>query len=178
MDSNKSNSLQLENLSLTWQDQMENVSESIKKQIIYFIKNPDPGSDFEKVIQQLPQNLPDEQLFWLLFSKWYGIKAKITPDQSNMVSFAAYQKYPEEELIKVFKFYTDEVYRWNKLSYNVLNSLLDDYKGFDLQIWKWPAEQSEGNHPHGASQRMVEIHWENWYNIDLEKFIIQNIKGK
>ena len=173
MDSNKLHSLQLEDISLIRQDQMENISESIKRQIIYFIKNPDPGSDFESIIKQLPQNLSDEQLFSLLFSKWYGIKAKIMPDQSNIVSFAAYQKHSGQELIKVFKFYTHEIYRWYKLSYSVLNSLLDDYKNFDLQIWKWPLEQEEGKKPHGASQRMVELHKENWYTVDLERFIVK-----
>ena len=141
---------------------------------VWFIKTPDTWSDFEKIIQQLPLELSDEKLFWLLFSKWYVIKTKIKPDQSEIISFAAYQKHPEQNLIKVFKFHTDEVYRWDKLSYEILNWLLDDYKEFNLQIWKWPAEQEDGKQPHGASKRMVEIHREKWYNVDFDRFIIQN----
>jgi hypothetical protein len=141
-------------------------------QLSYFIKNPDKWSDFEEKIQNIPADRGNETLIKNLFLMWYGINAKILPENEKIVSFVAYQEDTNNNILKIFKLHTDKEYRWWKITYDLVQWLLEKTDK-DIQVGKWPLET---NKPNWASKKMIELYKLNWYSVDEERFIIHNNK--
>lgn len=151
---------------------LNSLSSWLSDQLVDFVKNPDKWSDFEEKLKDMPQSLSSQDLVKWLFMMWYGINAKILPENDKIVSFIAYQEDTNNNILKIFKLYTDEEYRWWKITYDLIKWLLQETDK-DIQVGKWPLETNE---PNWASKKMIELYKLNWYSVDEERFIIQNNK--
>ena len=110
-------------ISLNVTSDLSQLPEYFRQEVLYFIKNPDPGSTFEKKIKPiLAMNLSDDQLIQLLVSQNYVIDARLHQQTNAIISMIAYQV--TEDLMRVFKLYTDKNYRGNRLTHDLVNILL------------------------------------------------------
>ena len=149
---------------------LDNLSSWLSDQLVDFVKNPDKWSDFEEKLKDIPQDLSSEDLIKWLFMMWYGINAKILPENDKIVSFIAYQEDTNNNILKIFKLYTDEKYTWWRLTYDLTKSLLEQTDK-NIQVGKWPDETDEVNEKAKATIRIFK---ENGYQVDEGRFIIQN----
>lgn len=163
---------QFDDTAITCFEDISTLSQANIDALLYFIKNPDEWSDFAKQISKIPQFILDDndQLFNLLFQMWYAIQAKLDKE-GNIISFVAYQKDKEINLLKVFKLHTNEDQRGQRLTAKIIEELLQNHKGMNVKVGKWPKETDEVNE---HSERMIEIYEEDWYHVDKENFIIFN----
>lgn len=163
---------QFSDTALTCFEDLSTLSQWNIDALLYFIRNPDEGSDFAKQLATIHVSIleDDNRLLNLLFQVGYAIQAKLDI-QGNIVSFVAYQKDKEINLLKVFKLHTNEEYRGQRLTAKIVEELLQNHKGMNVKVGKWPNETNEVNE---HSERMIEIYEENGYHVDKENFIIFN----
>lgn len=169
--SNKSN---LWNLHITSSKDVDSLNPNVIQTLEKFIRNPEPGSDFEAQVKHIPESLVWTHLLQMLFSQWYNIKAKTSLETGDIVSFIWYQSDVNEKLLKIFKLHTDEEYRGQHLTYDLVIGLLSENNEFKVKVGKWP---NETENPNEASKKLILRANENWFEIDEDNFIINSLRS-
>ena len=144
---------------------------SLKSYIIEKIKNPDPGSEFDIMTQQLRNQYPQDQRIPILATQGYDTMA-YTDSNNTPIGLIAFQV--KGDAMHIFRFELEKKYRnkWLTVSMHdeILKSNYITDKGIKkVKIGKTATEAAQENK---ASVKLLQKLREKGYNVSLEEHII------